>query len=680
MLARWLTRGSIGNIVAPDDNAPAAEEEAKASLWQLVAPDPNFAPKPPPPPGSFPPSMMMDSSANGGSATNQPMVCCVHCNQWTPVTVSQQQQQQPSVMFQTPSPRYSNINNNNSNYTGNSGMSSAGMMSPLQNNDLERRVLSTAKETEAVTKRPKKEQDAMSKVLKFCANEQALTEKVKKRLRKMCTADPQLLRGRARTLGISCPNGNTPLMACASSNRMDAAEILMQVATKLVTEGVLTQEQADEIHLDVNYAGQRAYHIASNAGHTDMVEYLRPLYQEAAARHRASNPLQSPPPGPPQDLNGRTPLALAMTSPNPKARSNRKELQDMLFSPIDPSIMGNPKPLSERMQFCLDDRLALAYGTADMPGRRIDMEDAILTTSWQQQQDNGRAQSYALLGVCDGHGDNGCVSDFVATHIPIVLRENMESMATADDNDDNTVEYWSAIWQRTCLQVDEKLKATGLEGGSTGVFCLVTKDLVVCANIGDSRCVLLQSAASSVSAALPKLQQQEQQEQQQSSGEASEAPALKEETTTETTPLVDGASSSGDGVDEATDQLVAMNITATATKEEVVASGDDATVVTPLSFDHKPEDPEETERVEKAQMTVENGKIIKHVMDKSGKFIRNEKDQLAVARAFGDFEYKQNSLVGPEEQAVCCIADIQVHKRDPERDMYLVLACDGVWD
>jgi serine/threonine protein phosphatase PrpC len=53
---------------------------------------------------------------------------------------------------------------------------------------------------------------------------------------------------------------------------------------------------------------------------------------------------------------------------------------------------------------------------------------------------------------------------------------------------------------------------------------------------------------------------------------------------------------------------------------------------------------------------------------------------LAVSRAFGDFEYKSNTTLGPEEQAVSCIADVQVHKRDPERDLYLVLACDGVWD
>jgi serine/threonine protein phosphatase PrpC len=52
---------------------------------------------------------------------------------------------------------------------------------------------------------------------------------------------------------------------------------------------------------------------------------------------------------------------------------------------------------------------------------------------------------------------------------------------------------------------------------------------------------------------------------------------------------------------------------------------------------------------------------------------------LGVARAFGDYDYKSNEDLSPARQAVVCTPDIVVRDRDSE-DMFLILACDGVWD
>jgi len=52
---------------------------------------------------------------------------------------------------------------------------------------------------------------------------------------------------------------------------------------------------------------------------------------------------------------------------------------------------------------------------------------------------------------------------------------------------------------------------------------------------------------------------------------------------------------------------------------------------------------------------------------------------MAVARAFGDFDYKSNPTLGPEQQAVTVIPDVKTFVRSP-KDLYLVLACDGIWD
>ena len=90
-------------------------------------------------------------------------------------------------------------------------------------------------------------------------------------------------------------------------------------------------------------------------------------------------------------------------------------------------------------------------------------------------------------------------------------------------------------------------------------------------------------------------------------------------------------------------------------------------VALPLSFDHKPNNDTETVRV-----------------SKSGGFVRNGRvdGDLAVSRAFGDFSYKKNESFSSSEKhlRVSAVPDILVHTRDANKDEYIVLACDGIWD
>lgn len=82
-----------------------------------------------------------------------------------------------------------------------------------------------------------------------------------------------------------------------------------------------------------------------------------------------------------------------------------------------------------------------------------------------------------------------------------------------------------------------------------------------------------------------------------------------------------------------------------------------------LSFDHKPYNQTEKERIEKA-----------------GGFVQwNRVDgDLAVSRALGDFGYK-NATLEPKHQKISPHPDIEVHERTPADDV-LILACDGLWD
>merc|ERR1712166_45954 len=83
-----------------------------------------------------------------------------------------------------------------------------------------------------------------------------------------------------------------------------------------------------------------------------------------------------------------------------------------------------------------------------------------------------------------------------------------------------------------------------------------------------------------------------------------------------------------------------------------------------MSHDQKPSDEKESSRITNAGGTV--------VMNRVNKV-------LAVARAFGDFEFKSNPELGQTEQQVSPEPEFVVHERCRE-DEFLLLCSDGVWD
>ncbi|KAL7752206.1 Protein phosphatase 2C 2 [Sorochytrium milnesiophthora] len=84
----------------------------------------------------------------------------------------------------------------------------------------------------------------------------------------------------------------------------------------------------------------------------------------------------------------------------------------------------------------------------------------------------------------------------------------------------------------------------------------------------------------------------------------------------------------------------------------------------PLSFDHKPNNPEEQERIVAAGGFVEFGRV---------------NGNLALSRAIGDFEFKQSTNLPAEEQAVTAYPDV-TERQLTENDEFMVIACDGIWD
>jgi len=105
----------------------------------------------------------------------------------------------------------------------------------------------------------------------------------------------------------------------------------------------------------------------------------------------------------------------------------------------------------------------------------------------------------------------------------------------------------------------------------------------------------------------------------------------------------------------------------------------------PLSFDHKPDDEAEERRIRSAGGFVTGGRV---------------EGDLAVSRGLGDFRFKhpptvladidlttqmpqrpvKQDVMRPQDQKVSPVPDVIVQTRMRDRDEFIVLACDGIWD
>lgn len=119
------------------------------------------------------------------------------------------------------------------------------------------------------------------------------------------------------------------------------------------------------------------------------------------------------------------------------------------------------------------------------------------------------------------------------------------------------------------------------------------------------------------------------------------------------------------------DQSGCTSVTAFLSKSHIIVanSGDSRAVLckknaVPMSFDHKPNNETERQRIEQAGGSVRNNRV---------------NGDLAVSRALGDYVYKQRSDLPAEKQQVSCEPDIKIEPIDGKEE-FLVLACDGIWD
>ena len=162
--------------------------------------------------------------------------------------------------------------------------------------------------------------------------------------------------------------------------------------------------------------------------------------------------------------------------------------------------------------------LQVRYTTAHLDGRRVWNEDAVLCTPLDFCQG-------LLCLICDGHGDSGSVAHFVAQHLPTALAAaaaaaaeattttapppavSSETMVRPEKQEEedagkslsgpvvttmNNDPYWTTLCQTAAADLDRQLQNAYLAGGCTAVWAIVTATQIVVANVGDSRCILVQ--------------------------------------------------------------------------------------------------------------------------------------------------------------------------------------------
>jgi len=634
MIAQWFDRSGFGQLVAPDSNAdPVSEnDESQSQFWNLVAPDPKFAPSTQTNVSSGP------SSTSGTTNKSEQKVLCTHCKKWTNIKsiVASPDTTTKELEFDgliTPSRK--KMNNPND------------MMG-----DVNDRVLSACRDTSKYMLSPKLERKLNERFLRICGSTKPIKKKLETTFRNLIKKQPYLFRVRATKLGETAPDGYTPLQVTAYANHVVAARIILQ------SEEQYRNSTGDhtylDLHLDRDMLGHTALHIAGERGHLEMIQLLMPYY-----RFPGSESLIN--------LERQTAFGRAVTSPNPKAKKNQRTLEKALYSSNDLSLFGNPKPIEERMGSF--ESLRLEYGTSEMPGRRGNMEDAMCIETWYDEGDAGaKSQQIALFAICDGHGDNGDVSQFIASHVSSIIRDCISKIDNSSRADFTQVDYWNTIWHSACLLLDAKLKEkVMITGGSTAVFALITEHEIVVANVGDCRCILICE---------------------------NDRKAPKEDTTAEVANNIDTDNDDNElkNIKETLDDSPVTETTINESSEQpptlldesTIPSRDDPTksrMVTALSNDHKPNLPDESKRINEAGLQVEGITFVENGKTRTiHKIVTNENDQLAVSRAFGDFDYKANNQLQASEQSVIPIAEVRVHKRDPKKDIFLFLACDGIWD
>jgi serine/threonine protein phosphatase PrpC len=145
-------------------------------------------------------------------------------------------------------------------------------------------------------------------------------------------------------------------------------------------------------------------------------------------------------------------------------------------------------PITEKEGEYYVSSTGLEVGAAGMQGWRLEMEDAHIA------QDIPNKTDHLFVGVFDGHAGAGAAK-FAAEHMIKFLLATAEWKEYVEGNCENVALLGNAL-VNTFINLDEKMRGhqdntSGLDtSGCTSVTAIITPKYIICANAGDSRCVL----------------------------------------------------------------------------------------------------------------------------------------------------------------------------------------------
>ena len=551
--------------------------ESTSNITVIGSPPPAAAEKVPPM------DMFPTPSIRVGANEYEKNILCQHCNQMTPLKPTLKGRPIPQSLAFDGRPTMNLLTANGDDQevlkTPSPTITSSANTDPRR--EVNFRILECSVGTAKSLKSPPGVKQDRDKLFRMAGNSKPLSAKMNTRLKTALQNDPEAAGMRATRLGDMAPEGDTLLMTAARNAPVDTLQTILEAAPQCINYR--------------NATGQTALHVAAEAGHAEKVELLVKYHEKLGLKVDDL-----------VDIQSITPFGAAILSKNPS-----KKIEQILFSPNDKSVKGTPAPPSTRQK--IFHSLGICYGQAEMPGKRITTEDALCTAHWVNVL---TGDVFVLLGVCDGHSDQGRVAKIVVEKMALLLQEFTKTV-----NQDQPID-WAPALEAICLEVDGQVKETGMSGGSTGVFALVTRTQIIVVNVGDSRCILVRKRPSAAS---------------------------------------HEGSNPAESVEDSTN-----------TNFEAVA----------LSEDHKPDREREAIRIKNAGLQLRSETF----KEKDGtevtvyRVMKNIKEGMAVSRSFGDFDYKKAKELEQKDQAVTAVPDVKVYTRDDEIDMFLVLACDGIWD
>ena len=124
----------------------------------------------------------------------------------------------------------------------------------------------------------------------------------------------------------------------------------------------------------------------------------------------------------------------------------------------------------------------IVVGASGMQGWRTEMEDTHVCVDIPSQPD------HLFLAVFDGHVGVSAAK-FAAKEMLNIL-ENSSPWHDYVASSCSNIKQLEKIMINIFMEVDSQMKNEAIYSGSTAVTCIITPKYILCANAGDSRCVM----------------------------------------------------------------------------------------------------------------------------------------------------------------------------------------------